>query len=135
YKTPAIEDHVKEYIRAIVSLEYSKKHSKTPVTDATPSKTPMPVDSNDYYDTILKKERIFPSLIKPDEVIIIKNCAIAIAEASWNLYNSPSGIGYSNDKALGTDKHVFSVLGPHLGHYYGDIFLVFKSDVMFHPDT
>ncbi|CAF1607026.1 unnamed protein product [Rotaria magnacalcarata] len=94
YKTPAIEDHVKEYIRAIVSLEYSKKHSKTPVTDATPSKTPMPVDSNDYYDTILKKERIFPSLIKPDEVIIIKNCAIAIAEASWNLYNSPSGIGY-----------------------------------------
>ncbi|CAM4989766.1 unnamed protein product, partial [Rotaria socialis] len=39
------------------------------------------------------------------------NCAIGIAEASWNLHNSPSGIGYSNDKALGTDKHVFSVLG------------------------
>ncbi|CAF3596921.1 unnamed protein product [Rotaria socialis] len=135
YKTPAIEDHVKEYIRAIVSLEYSKKHSGITVTDATPSKTPMPVGSDDYYDTILKKERIFPSLIKPDEVIIIKNCAIGIAEASWNLHNSPSGIGYSNDKALGTDKHVFSVLGPHLGHYYGDICLVFKSDVMFHPDT
>ncbi|CAF5053748.1 unnamed protein product, partial [Rotaria socialis] len=47
----------------------------------------------------------------------------------------PTGIKYETDKALGTDKHVFSILGPHLGHYYGDIILVFKSEVMLHPDA
>ncbi|CAF5111235.1 unnamed protein product, partial [Rotaria sp. Silwood1] len=45
------------------------------------------------------------------------------------------GIGYVVDRSLGTDKHVFSVLGPHLGHYYGDIIIVFKKEIMFHSDT
>ncbi|CAF1178661.1 unnamed protein product [Rotaria sordida] len=135
YKTPAIEDYAKEYIRAIVFLEYSKKHGTTAITGAATGDLLMPVTHDDYGDTIRKKERMFQSLMKLEEVETIKKCAIDIAEASWNLHSSPSGIGYSNDKELGTDKHVFSVLGPHLGHYYGDIFLVFKSEVMFHPDA
>ncbi|CAF3101073.1 unnamed protein product [Rotaria sp. Silwood2] len=135
YKMSTIEDHAKEYIRAVVSLEYSKKYDAVATTGAGTDHTLMPVGPNDYDDTIRKKERIFQSLIKSEEVDTIKKCAINIAEASWNLHSSPSGIGYSNDKELGTDKHVFSVLGPHLGHYYGDIFLVFKSEVMFHPDA
>ncbi|CAF1468950.1 unnamed protein product [Rotaria sp. Silwood1] len=135
YKTPTIEDHAKEYIRAIVSSDYTKRYGAITAAGAGTGDSLMSTGSDDYDDIIRKKERIFQSLIKPEEIDTIKKCALKIAEASWNLHSSPSGIGYSNDKELGTDKHVFSVLGPHLGHYYGDIILVFKSEVMHHPDA
>ncbi|CAF3353340.1 unnamed protein product [Rotaria socialis] len=127
YKMAPIEDNAKEYIKAIVSLEYGKKYAAGDTTASGGS------DDND--DVIRRKERILHTLIKPDELNIIKQCAIDIAEASWNLHKAPTGIKYETDKALGTDKHVFSILGPHLGHYYGDIILVFKSEVMLHPDA
>ena len=43
------------------------------------------------------------------------------------------GIGYAVDKIMGTDKHVFSIVGPHTGAYYGDIILVLRSEIMHHP--
>ena len=46
----------------------------------------------------------------------------------------PSGIGCPADKALGTDEHVFSIVGPHFGAYYGDIMIVLEQTVMHHPD-
>ncbi|CAF1025353.1 unnamed protein product [Rotaria sordida] len=135
YKMSAIEDHAKEYIRAIVSLEYSKKYGAVAAAEAGTGGSSVSTGSDDYNDTIRKKERILQTLIKPEEVDTIKRCAIDIAEASWNLHNAPTGIKYEPDKLLRTDKHVFSILGPHLGHYYGDIILVFKSEVMLHPDA
>ncbi|CAF0966811.1 unnamed protein product [Adineta ricciae] len=45
------------------------------------------------------------------------------------------GIGYEVDTKLGTDQHVFSILGPHYGSYYGDIVITFKQEIMFHPDA
>ncbi|CAF2836536.1 unnamed protein product [Rotaria sp. Silwood2] len=135
YKMSTIEDHAKEYIRAIVSSVYSKKYSAGATVGTGTSSSSTTTESDDYDDTIRKKERIFQSLIKLEEVDTIKKCAIDVAEASWNLHNAPSGIGYPTDKLLGTDKHVFSILGPHLGHYYGDIFFVFKSEIMLHPDA
>ncbi|CAF1101396.1 unnamed protein product [Rotaria sp. Silwood1] len=135
YKMSTIDDYAKEYIRAIVSSEYSKKYGAAVAAGASTSGSSMPTDSDDYDDIIRRKERILQTLIKPDEMDTIKKCALDIAEASWNLHNAPSGIGYAPDKLLGTDKHVFSILGPHLGHYYGDIYFVFKSEVMLHPDA
>ena len=46
----------------------------------------------------------------------------------------PTGIGFGADEALGTDKHVFSIVGPHFGHHYGDIMIVLEQTVMHHPD-
>jgi hypothetical protein len=44
-------------------------------------------------------------------------------------------IGNPTDKAIGTDKHVFSVLGSNgNGSGYGDISIVMKQDIMEHPD-
>ena len=45
------------------------------------------------------------------------------------------GIGYDPDIALGTDKHLFSILGPHTGSHYGNIIIIFKQEVMNHPDS
>jgi hypothetical protein len=35
---------------------------------------------------------------------------------------------------MGTNRQVFSILGPHTGHYYGDIVLLMNPKVMHHPD-
>ena len=58
-----------------------------------------------------------------------------ITQASIQLHAHPGGIGFGADKDLGTDKHVFSILGPHFGHYYGDVILVFKREILHHPDA
>lgn len=44
------------------------------------------------------------------------------------------GILFTVDKQMGTNRHVFSTIGPHTGAYYGDIMFVLSSDVMHHPD-
>jgi hypothetical protein len=33
-----------------------------------------------------------------------------------------------------TNKQVFSIVGPHTGHYYGDIVFILSRDLMSHPD-
>jgi hypothetical protein len=73
--------------------------------------------------------------LKSDEINIIRKHAINIAEASLKLHSNPMGIGHGPDELFGTNDHVFSILGPNLGYYYGDIFIVFKHKLMFHPDS
>jgi len=44
-------------------------------------------------------------------------------------------IGYEVDKELGTNKHVFSILGPNgNGSGYGEISIILKPEIMEHPD-
>ena len=44
-------------------------------------------------------------------------------------------IGYGVDKDLGTDKHIFSIMGPNgNGSGYGDVSIILKPEVMKHPD-
>ncbi|CAF1219849.1 unnamed protein product [Didymodactylos carnosus] len=64
----------------------------------------------------------------------IAACAYKIAQASILLQSSPMGIGYLNAQELGTGDHVFAIPVPHTGYYYGHICIVFKHDLMLHPD-
>ena len=123
-----VDGPIKEFIVAIVRGVYSKKYAG--------GTAPTMSDSTDDHDETRRRyERMLKAMMKEEELNTIEKCARDIAEASWNLHHSRTGIGYAPDKVLGTDKHVFSILGPHLGHYYGDIFLVFKPELMLHPDT
>ena len=134
YTGSTVDMHMKEFIEAIVSREYRKKYdAAAAAASGTTPATSKSVDDHD--EARRRKERILKAMIKGEELDRIEKCTRDIAEAFWNLHNSPAGIGYPPDKVLGTDKHVFSILGPHLGHYYGDIFLVFKPELMLHPDT
>ncbi|MCP6088280.1 hypothetical protein NL334_27255, partial [Klebsiella pneumoniae] len=63
----------------------------------------------------------------------LEKIAKAIAEASLSLASSPTGIQYGVDKKLGTDRHVFSILGYNTGHY-GDAMVHLKPEIMLHPD-
>lgn len=129
-----LEEHARDYIQAIVSREYSNKYSALVTSgDGTAA---LKADASTDYDTAIRiQERILKGILKPEEIDRIRNLTIDVTEASWNLNHSPTGLGHAPDKKLGTDKHVFSILGPNLGHYYGDIIIVFKSELMLHPDT
>lgn len=70
-----------------------------------------------------------------NELDIIQKRTAKIVAASIELSTHLAGIGFDVDKKLGTDKHVFSILGPHCGTYYGDIVITFKQELMFHPDA
>lgn len=43
-------------------------------------------------------------------------------------------MGYKADEVIGTNKHVFSVVGPHFGDYYGEVMVVLKQEIMYDPD-
>ena len=54
-----------------------------------------------------------------------------IAKAVQNHQNK--GIVYHVDKIMGTDKHIFSIVGPHNECGYGDIIFVLRPEIMHHP--
>ena len=112
-----------------VEIEFEKSRPKPTSTDAKTSTHP---DREQEMDLLVKKLK--PSL-DDNDITAIREWASKIAQASIKLNDSPTGIGYGVDQILGTDKHVFSILGPHRGHYYGDIIIIFKKELMLHPDT
>ncbi|CAF4930143.1 unnamed protein product [Rotaria sp. Silwood1] len=125
HNIPAVKDNAFRLITALVEAEFAKKKT----SDGT---TPL-VDDHDYTMKLIEK-KLTPPLTDHD-ISIIHQWAKKIAQESIKLHENPMGIGYVVDRSLGTDKHVFSILGPHLGHYYGDIIIVFKKEIMFHPDA
>ncbi|CAF1338926.1 unnamed protein product [Adineta steineri] len=132
--------NAREYITALVSDIYEKAgFLKRYVGDVTESLTTHVDDTArlaDRADWIKKKERALSAQLKNQEDMeTIREKTKEIAEASIKLNSNKSGIGYAVDKKLGTDKTIFSILGPHTGQYYGDVVLVFKREILHHPDA
>ncbi|CAF3729079.1 unnamed protein product [Rotaria sp. Silwood1] len=129
----------KDYITALVTRYFETKgflDSKLPPsTGGTGSLAPLKATPDYNSQDIPKLEAYLANNLKPNEMEAIKAKTMEIAEASMNLHMNPCGIGFGKDKDLGTDKTVFSILGPHLGHYYGDVFIVFKREILHHPDA
>ncbi|CAF1635218.1 unnamed protein product, partial [Rotaria sp. Silwood1] len=134
-----VAQHVREYIEALVNEEFAKKRYEVINMDETQAGNQLLSSEMDTMksreDLIKSKEVILSNVISLEEINTIKTKAIEIAQASIKLHSNPAGIGYERDKDLGTNKSVFSVLGPHLGHYYGDVFIVFKREILHHPDA
>ncbi|CAM4967698.1 unnamed protein product [Rotaria socialis] len=128
----------KDYIEALVAEEFEKPQ---PVGVTIAGTTKIDTTSGETYKLksrkklITSKEVILSNILSKNEMQIIKTKAIEIAQASIKLHSNPAGIGHPPDKELGTNRNVFTILGPHLGHYYGDIFIVFKREILHHPDA
>lgn len=56
-----------------------------------------------------------------------------LSEYTQQLAGFP-GVRCSSDQDLGTDRHVFSVVGPNMGLIYGPIVIVLNRRIMGHPD-
>lgn len=130
---PNIHEAARAYITSFVTIEYHKRQFP-PSDPADPAKPPRLLSAS-HTDTIKKKEKLLSSNLSKSEMEALRRKTLEIVEASIKLHTNPAGIGYDRDRQLGTNKTVFSVLGPHLGHYYGDVFIVFKREILHHPDT
>ncbi|CAF0995249.1 unnamed protein product [Didymodactylos carnosus] len=69
-------------------------------------------DINDIDNELNSKEQAINYFFKPKEIDKIRSRTTEMAHASLT---NPLGIGYKPDKGLGTNQHVFSVLGPNPG--------------------
>lgn len=49
-------------------------------------------------------------------------------------HQKTDSVGYKVDATMSTNQHLFSVFGPHTGRKYGDIAIILKREIMFHPD-
>ncbi|CAF1049487.1 unnamed protein product [Didymodactylos carnosus] len=124
HNNPAVKEHACKLIEILVQAEFLK---------ATAGGT-TPLDPEHEYE-INKIERRLKLPLTDHQVKTIHDLAIQITQASIKLHASLTGIGYNVDQTLGTDKQVFSIMGPHRDHYYGDIFVIFKLEIMLHPDA
>ncbi|CAF4959475.1 unnamed protein product, partial [Rotaria sp. Silwood1] len=121
-----LQKYGRDFIQALVDIEFNKAYKGTS----------MHKSSHDQCaDMIKMKEIQLQGFLKQEEIDKMREHAIEIAQASLRLHANPMGIGFAPDNTLGTNKHVFSTLGPNLGVYYGDIFIIFKRELMRHPDA
>jgi uncharacterized protein (TIGR02452 family) len=124
HHNPALKQHAKELIKMLVEAEFAKAEGGGTIS----------ADASHDYNTNAIIKKLKPPL-DDNDIKVIQNWSIKIAQASIKLNETPMGIGYDVDQKLGTDKQVFSILGPHRGYYYGDIIIVFKQELMLHPDS
>ncbi|CAM4742999.1 unnamed protein product [Rotaria magnacalcarata] len=134
-----VEQRANEYIIALVEDIFEKEgfytHLATVAGEEGAPATPVRVYPASCSEVIQTGETFLSRLLKENDLDAIRSNALAIARASMKLHMNPSGIGFSKDKDLETDKSVFSILGPNLGHYYGDVIIVFKREILHHPDA
>ena len=117
-----LQQSMEEYFHILVA-EHFCKHNKTALTKEQTQK-------------LSQLETIFSQLdITDDALKKVRTLVTDIAEASFKLQSSQTGLGWQPDVELGTNKHVFAVLGAHAGYYYGDIIIVFRQEIMHHPDS
>ncbi|RUP52377.1 hypothetical protein BC936DRAFT_145525, partial [Jimgerdemannia flammicorona] len=86
-------------------------------------------------DLNLKIEAVCNQILTSEQMKPLIDLGDLLVKATRDLATNPEGIQYDVDKLMGTNKQVFSILGPHTGHYYGDIILLFKPDIMNHPQS
>ncbi|CAF0883349.1 unnamed protein product, partial [Didymodactylos carnosus] len=149
-KGKTAQKYTQEYVNAIVRKEFNPSRSSVSVPAPAASQLINPVqttsaqmqsilqpdasDDDEVIDLRTPKQRM-SLYFSSNDIEEIYSCTSEIIKASVNLHQKKEGIGHTPDIALETNKHVFSILGPHNGYNYGDIFLVFKRDIMLHPDA
>ncbi|CAF3945455.1 unnamed protein product, partial [Rotaria sp. Silwood1] len=122
---PSVKQTCEEYIKILVEIQFNKIGKTKTVSESL---------EDELLKSKLKLNRLH-RYVTSEDVETIQALTIEIAEGSLQLHSSPTGIGFGFDQSLGTNKHVFGVLGPHTGYYYGDIILVFRHELMYHPDS
>ncbi|CAF3772805.1 unnamed protein product [Rotaria sp. Silwood1] len=129
-KMDTCKEHARNYITALI-IDVYRKHEFLKI-DST--------DSNDEQSSInnadvIQQEDFLSKFISQDDMKLIQKITNRIVQASIKLHTDSVGTSHPFDMKLKTNKHVLSVLGPHLDNDCGDIVIVFKREVLHHPDA
>ena len=125
------ESHIHEYMKAVVMNERNRTAGRASVatSDYASAYSPSAVPKENFDDTIRKEERYLRNAIGDEEMDTIYKWTVKITEASLKLSTS----SYSTKQS--TKPYISTIFGPRLSQSGEDIVLVFKRDVMFHPDA
>jgi hypothetical protein len=126
-KNPRFQQTCEAYIQLLVEIQFNKANTTT--TDA------MKLKDQSLQLQLQPIELILKDYVKNEDIETVRKWTNEISEASLQLHSNPTGIGFTPDQNFGTNKHVFGVLGPHTGYYYGDIIIIFRRELMYHPDS
>jgi len=92
--------------------------------------------SSDSYSDLM--DDILLNIKKKQKVTseVVNNISKLMGEIQSNILKEQVGaVAYEVDKEIGTNKHIFSIMGPNgNGSGYGEISIVMKQEVMDHPD-
>ncbi|RUS33618.1 hypothetical protein BC938DRAFT_470878 [Jimgerdemannia flammicorona] len=64
-------------------------------------------------DLNLKIEAVSSQFLTREQIKLLIDLGDLLVKATRDLANNPVGVNYDVDKLLGTNKHVFGILGPH----------------------
>jgi len=67
-------------------------------------------------------------------IAILESLVKDVAEHTRSAGDLDTGVGYKRDGDLGTDKHVFSIVGANMCEGYGDFVFILSPRIMQHPD-
>ncbi|CAF1353937.1 unnamed protein product [Adineta steineri] len=109
-------DHINNYIQAISCAEFNKRLQRS--SSSSPEEN--------FNDTIRTKEKFLKSILTRNEIDKIRDFTIQMIDAILNLSKN------INDTS---EKHITGILAPNLHRNNEDIVLVFKRDVLYHPDA
>ncbi|CAF1391284.1 unnamed protein product [Adineta steineri] len=109
-------DHINNYIQAISCAEFNKRLQRS--SSSSPEEN--------FNDTIRTKEKFLKSILTRNEIDKIRDFTIQMIDAILNL---------SKNIEHTSEKHITAILAPNLHRNNEDIVLVFKRDVLFHPDA
>ncbi|CAF3410048.1 unnamed protein product [Rotaria socialis] len=128
--------NVKNYVTYLVAQHYMENKDRLHVNlESIFTQSPSTANMSTILSDKIRTEEVFLAQNLHNHMNLIRKKTMDIAKASLELSKTLAGCGYDKDKLLGTDKQVFSILGPHNGIYYGEVVIVFKRDILHHPDA
>ncbi|UJR12850.1 hypothetical protein I4U23_017024 [Adineta vaga] len=122
-KQDSIRKDVTEYIIALAEEEYSSN-----VSSNSKSK-------NTLIDIRREKERNLLQSISDDNINTIKHITRNVIRLSSELYSTLTDNKHTSNGFVNNEKTIRSILGQNLEQNVGDIFIVFKREILHHPDT
>ena len=123
WKPQRIDGHINRYIQAIVLAEHSRRAGRSSSYLSTTT------SNEKFNDVIRDEEKFLRNILTHEQVNTIRQSTIHITEASMNLPTNSSGVAETSE------KYITTVFGPRLRPREGEIVLIFKREVMFHPDA
>ncbi|CAF1321792.1 unnamed protein product [Adineta ricciae] len=117
----SVKEDVKQYITIMVEEEYVSLSRGS-------------FSSNQHTDNRRKKEEDLQQSISQQDIDIIKKTTRSMAKRAFECSSFVISKSTSS-KSFDKEKTISTILGPHLGHDHGDIFIIFKREILHHPDS
>ena len=118
----SVDEYIKTYGEYIVFLRSNRVRA-------------FPEECMSMQHIVLDMRGQLLSTVKETDLDTLERSIVEIVHCLVFAFETTMGTGFKNDVILGTHQHVFSILGPNTGSSYGGIAIIFKRDILSHPNS